>query len=49
MSPSPAMRPPEPDPQAVKCQLGGDESTYQLIGVGITPQEGVELLEGLLG
>ncbi|WP_341924026.1 hypothetical protein [Nocardioides psychrotolerans] len=39
----------EPDPQAVKCQVGGDESTYQLIGVGITAQEGVEILEGLLG
>ncbi|GEP38619.1 hypothetical protein NPS01_22820 [Nocardioides psychrotolerans] len=39
----------EPDPQAVKCQVGGEDSTYQLIGVGITAQEAVELLEGLLG
>lgn len=38
----------EPDPQAVKCQLGSEERTYQLIGVGVTAQEAMELLEGLL-
>lgn len=36
-----------PDPQAVKCQVGGAESTYQLIGVGITAEEAVEILDGL--
>ena len=38
----------EPDPQAVKCQLGSEERTYQLIGVGVTAQEAMELLEGLV-
>ncbi len=38
----------EPAPQAVKCQVGDDESAYQLIGVGISAEEAVEILDGLL-
>lgn len=38
----------EPDPQAVKCQVGDAEGTYQLIGVGITAEEAVELLDGIV-
>jgi len=38
----------EPDPQAVKCQVGDAEGAYQLIGVGITAEQAVELLDGLV-
>jgi hypothetical protein len=35
------------EPQALQCQLGADGVTYQFYGRGVTPEEAVDLLEGL--